>query len=78
MMQVTEHDSSKQAQYTYAPEENIKTHELAQLLPILASAWKTLGLTEYEIAQGKIPSGVNSRIEGLPQELRRHFQPPAP
>jgi hypothetical protein len=62
-------------QKIFDPKKDIKTHEIAQLLPLLIDAWK--GTNTYEhINHKKIPinSALHQKIGNSKEGLWRHFE----
>jgi hypothetical protein len=72
LIQRKTYGSEPEQKYVFQPKENISVYELAQLLPILSASWHSSS-DVYEISKGLIPSSMKAKIDGLPENLRRHF-----
>jgi len=69
--------SNPEYKYTFEPEDNITAYEIAQLLPLLIDAWKTLNSYQF-ICSKEIPltSALHKKIGKFPEDgLGRHFKP---
>ena len=71
--QISYNFEPEQQQYFFEPQEDISAYELAQLLPVLRAAWRDLDV--YQVMNSRpIPSWMKAKIDGLPENLRRHFK----
>lgn len=59
--------------YIFEPQEDITAYEVAELFPLLTAAWVNKK-DAYQLQGVEVPSWMNSKVENLPDSLRRHFR----
>lgn len=66
----------KEVRYFYSPQEDITTHEVAQLLPFVMHLFIKGGIgytTSEQPPVLEVPQHYRQLIEDLPEALKKHF-----